>query len=157
MQVSNSDSSDSSSDSGRSPKKRRKEKREHTQKRHKGDKDAHSPRIHKRHREKKHKRHREKRHTKKDARSPRSVDKDDKSPRSVMADTKSGTFCPQKSRVVMESEAVAERRLAAAKHCAEQRETASVYQAVVVVRYRKLEASPTWCISRPMPMPCARF
>ena len=50
-----------------------------------------------------------------------------------MADPKSGMFCPQKSRVLQESEAVAERRLAAAKHCAEQRETASTYQAVVTV------------------------
>lgn len=56
-----------------------------------------------------------------------------------MADTKSGMFCPQKSRVVQESEAVAERRLAAAKHCAEQRETASTYQAVVTAMR---EASP---------------
>ena len=65
--------------------------------------------------------------------SPRSIDKEAKSPRSVMTDTKSGMFCPQKSRLVQESEALAERRLAAAKHCAEQREAASTYQAVVAV------------------------
>ena len=145
MQASNSDSDsdESSSDSGQSPRKRRKEKREHTHKRSpRNDKS----RIHKRHKEKKHKRHKERHHRDKVASprhkerhhtdkvaSPRSIDKEAKSPRSVMADSKSGMFCPQKSRVLQESEAVAERRLAAAKHCAEQRETASTYQAVVTV------------------------
>lgn len=151
MQASNSDSDSdtSSSDDGQSARKRRKEKREHTHKR-KGDK----ARIHKRHKEKKlHKRHKERHHSDKTT-SPRhkerhhtdkvasskhkerhhGIDKEAKSPRSVMmVDTKSGIFCPQKSRVAHESEAVAERRLAAAKHCAEQRETASTYQAVVIV------------------------
>ena len=145
MQASNSDSDtdESSSDSGQSPRKRRKEKREHTHKRSpRNDKS----RIRKRHKEKKHKRHKERHHRDKIASprhkerhhidkvaSPRSIDKEAKSPRSVMADPKSGMFCPQKSRVLQESEAVAERRLAAAKHCAEQRETASTYQAVVTV------------------------
>ena len=145
MQASNSDSDtdESSSDSGQSPRKRRKEKREHTHKRSpRNDKS----RIRKRHKEKKHKRHKERHHRDKissprhkerhhidKVASPRSIDKEAKSPRSVMADPKSGMFCPQKSRVLQESEAVAERRLAAAKHCAEQRETASTYQAVVTV------------------------
>ena len=157
MQASNSDSDSdqSSTDSARSPRKRRKEKREHAHKRspRKGEKS----RVHKRHKEKKHKRHKERHHSDKAASprhkerhltdkvasprhkhqthqvSPRSIDKEAKSPRSVMTDTKSGMFCPQKSRLVQESEALAERRLAAAKHCAEQREAASTYQAVVNV------------------------
>lgn len=157
MQASNSDSSDkSSTDSARSPRKRRKEKREHAHKRS-PRKSREKSRVHKRHKEKKHKRHKERHHSDKmtsprhkerhltdkvasprhkhqtHQASPRSIDKEAKSPRSVMTDTKSGMFCPQKSRLVQESEALAERRLAAAKHCAEQREAASTYQAVVTV------------------------
>ena len=156
MQASNSDSNsdNSSSDSARSPRKRRKEKREHA---HKRSPRKEKSRVHKRHKEKKHKRHKERHHSDKVASSrhkerhltdkvasprhkhqthqvsPRSIDKEAKSPRSVMTDTKSGMFCPQKSRLVQESEALAERRLAAAKHCAEQREAALTYQAVVTV------------------------
>ena len=156
MQASNSDSDsdNSSTDSARSPRKRRKEKREHA---HKRSPRKDKSRVHKRHKEKKHKRHKERHHSDKVASprhkerhltdkvasprhkhqthqvSPRSIDKEAKSPRSVMTDTKSGMFCPQKSRLVQESEALAERRLAAAKHCAEQREAASTYQAVVTV------------------------
>ena len=139
MQVSDSDTSESS-DSGQSPRKRRKEKRDHTHKRspHKSSRTQKE----RKHKEKKHKRHKE-RHR---------IDKE-LSPRSVMADAKSGTFCPQKSRIFQESEAAAERRLAAAKHCAEQRETAFVYQAVVtaalpVQSCRECAAS---LISRPYP------